>query len=133
MRKNSVKNPRYPHQITITRVTDKVSDSNNPFTRAESDTVRTIVYDGKGRSFTDTTTDGDGKVDTNKRNVSIPVRFDEWPESTIINNQYVGKYPKDGDEIEVVMGNVTERGRVKDFEPDNDRSIIYWEYNRNTV
>lgn len=123
MRKNSVKNPRYPHQITITRVSHVESDSNNPFVRAGGDTVRTIVYDGKGRSFTDTTTDGNGRVDTNKRKASIPVRYDAWKDL----------WPLDGDEIAVVMGDVTERGRVKDFEPDNDRSIIYWEYNRNIV
>ena len=80
-----------------------------------------IIYKGKGRSYTDTTTTGDAKVDTNKRKASIPVRFDEWND----------KIPMSGDILRVVKGSITEEWEVKDFEPDNNRSVIYGEHNRN--
>ena len=35
----------------------------------------TILYYGEGRSYTDTTTEGDKNVDQNKRKASIPVRY----------------------------------------------------------
>ena len=80
-----------------------------------------IIYKGKGRSYTDTTTTGDAKVDTNKRKASIPVRFDEWND----------KIPMSGDILRVVKGSITEEWEVIDFEPDNNRSVIYGEHNRN--
>lgn len=84
--------------------------------------VEVVIYEGEGRSYTDTTTTGDAKVDTNKRKASIPVRFDEWEE---------GKVPMSGDILTAVKGSITEEWEVKDFEPDNDRSVIYGEHNRN--
>lgn len=131
MLKEEIINPRYPHEILIYRVwkknTDNASavDDDDPFAESTpsgngSDSIeeRTVLYQGKGRSYTDTTTNGDGKVESNKRKASIPVRFDEWGKDS---------WPLDGDTIEVTMGNVKERGTVKDFEPDNNRSVVYWE------
>ena len=131
MLKEEIINPRYPHEILIYRVGKKNTgnasavDDDNPFAESvtsengsDSTEERTVLYQGKGRSYTDTTTNGDGKVESNKRKASIPVRFDEWEKDS---------WPLDGDTIEVTMGNVKERGTVKDFEPDNNRSVVYWE------
>lgn len=126
MYEEEIANPRYPHDILIYRVGKKsedTSDDDNPFaedepTEENESGKRIILYEGKGRSYTDTTTTGDGKVENNKRKISIPKRFDTWDEDM---------WPLDGDTIEVTMGKVKERGTVKDFEPDNDRSVVYWE------
>lgn len=126
MYEEEIINPRYPHDILIYRVGKKsedTSEDDDPFAEdeptAETDTEkRTILYQGKGRSYTDTTTTGDGKVENSKRKISIPKRFDEWDED---------KWPLDGDTVEIAMGKVKERGTVKDFEPDNNRSVVYWE------
>ena len=131
MLKEEIVNPRYPHEIMIYRVgkrnTDSqpVLDDDDPFadtpksdSGSNSAEERTVLYQGYGRSYTDTTTNGDGKVESNKRKASIPVRFDKWEKDM---------WPLDGDTIEVTLGNVKERGTVKDFEPDNNRSVVYWE------
>lgn len=115
MRKNKVRNPRYPHMITIVRMT-------YPDRYSQGDPTEEIIYEGEGRSYTDTTTTGDAKVDTNKRKASIPKRFDEWEE---------GKVPMSGDILRAVKGSITEEWEVKDFEPDNDRTVVYGEHNRN--
>lgn len=126
MYEEEIINPRYPHDILIYRVGKKSEDTsddddpfadNEPTEKNESD-KRIILYEGKGRSYTDTTTTGDGKVENNKRKISIPKRFDTWEE---------GMWPLDGDTVEITMGKVKERGTVKDFEPDNNRSVVYWE------
>lgn len=100
-------NPRYPHQVTITR-----SEAASPFDEVTS----RVLYQGCGRAYTDTTTTGDNNVDLNRRKCSIPMCFDKWTEPVL-----------DGDIITVVKGVLTETGRVRDFEPDNDRTVIYWE------
>ena len=112
MRKTIINNPRYPHTIRIVRKgmpEDEFGDS----------VTETVLYEGIGRGYTDTTTTGEGKVDENKRKVSIPVRFDRGEQAVL-----------DGDTIEVTKGRVKETGLVKDFEPDNDRTIVYWELKR---
>ena len=88
---------------------------------SEGELAEQIVYEGIGRSYTDTTTTGDANVDSNKRKASIPVRFDEW-------NSLI---PMTGDVLIAVKGNITEEWEVKDFEPDNNRSVIYGEMSRN--
>ncbi len=80
-----------------------------------------VIYEGEGRSYTDTTTEGDKYVDQNKRKASIPVRYDEW---------VAGKCPLDGDTIYATVGNNTEKGIVKDCEPDNNRTVVYWNLTR---
>ena len=115
MRKKTISNPRYPHLIKFVR---KV----NPDRYSSDDQTEVIIYEGVGRSYTDTTTTGDAKVDTNKRKASIPVRFDEWEAS---------KIPMSGDILRVTKGNIKEEWEVKDFEPDNNRSVVYGEHNRN--
>lgn len=110
MLKSKVDNPRYPHHVVITRV--EISD--DPFSEEQTERV---LYDGIGRSYTDTTTTGSVKVDYNKRKSSIPMRFDKWEEPVL-----------DGDTIKTIKnGKLVEEGRVRDFEPDNDRTVIYWD------
>ena len=131
MRKVKIDNPRYPHYIRIIRKVEKdwLDDDDNVVDVAGStdgsdegtETDETVVYEGVGRSYTETTTTGDKKVDTNKRKASIPVRFNEW--STLV--------PMSGDIVYVTKGAVTEEWEVKDFEPDNNRSVVYGEMNRN--
>ena len=133
MRKEVISNPRYPHTIKIVRILEEVvpvenaseiededpfasNDNSNPQTNTERKEV--VLYEGCGRSFTDTTTNGMGKVDINKRKASIPVRYDKWE---------ANRQPLDGDTIYATVGNNTEEGRVRDSEPDNDRTIVYWE------
>lgn len=118
MRKNIVNNPRYPHYIRIIR---KVEDDWLSEESEESQSGELTVFAGPGRSYTDTTTTGDKKVDTNKRKASIPIRFDHW--NTLV--------PMSGDILYVTKGSITEEWEVKDFEPDNDRSVVYGELNRN--
>lgn len=126
MIRTKIDNPRYPHTIRIVRVRDAV-ESLNPLERALMEGDELVIYEGEGRAYTDTTTDGDTRVDSNKRKVSIPMRFDKWD---AIGEDEEPTWPMDGDRIETIKGNVTEVGRVKDFEPDNDRSIVYWEFVR---
>lgn len=133
MRKEVISNPRYPHTIKIVRILEEIVpvenasevENEDPFATNTTSTPHTktekkevVLYDGKGRSFTDTTTNGMGKVDINKRKASIPVRHDKWE---------AGKLPLDGDTIYTTVGNNIEEGRVRDCEPDNDRTIVYWE------
>lgn len=137
MRKVEVDNPRYPHTIKIVRklVPDWLDDdddlsgsSSSSSSSSEGDDDEIVIYEGPGRSFTDTTTTGDAKVDTNKRKCSIPVRFDQWPAADENGNLRI---PMSGDLVQVVKANITEEWEVKDFDPDNDRSIVYGEHNRN--
>lgn len=114
-RRISIDNPRYPHDVLITRLVG----SDSPFDDTEEETV--VLYEGKGRAFTDTTTTGDKKMDMNRRKCSIPVRFDEWENEVL-----------DGDTITVKVGNIVYSGEVKDCEPDNNRTLVYWERPRVT-
>ena len=118
MRRIPVDNPRYPHHIRIIR---KVIADWLPSDDEKADDQDTVVYEGCGRSYTETTTTGDAKVDSNKRKASIPVRFDKWEDL----------FPMSGDILYVTKGNIGEEWEVKDFEPDNDRSVIYGEMSRN--
>ena len=117
MKKVVIDNPRYPHQIRIIRKQEKDWMS----TSSSSSDDDTVVYEGVGRSYTETTTTGDKKVDTNKRKASIPVRYNEWQ----------GNVPMSGDILYATKGEITEEWEVKDFEPDNNRSVVYGELNRN--
>lgn len=115
-------NERYPHGILIRRVVPGRVDAENPFSDSASlEDVEAVVYDGEGRSFTDTTTEGNNYIDENKRKVSIPVRYDEWD---------AGSKPTDGDLIRVTIGNNVEDGVVYDCESDNNRTLVYWNLRR---
>ena len=136
MRREETDNPRYPHCKRIVRkvvegwLAEADTDSS---TDGESGDVEVVIYCGPGRSYTDTTTTGDAKVDSNKRKASIPVRFDEWgccPASTPGTGQGPA-FPMSGDILYVTKGHISEEWEVKDFEPDNDRSVVYGELNRN--
>lgn len=109
MKSQNVVNPQFPHRVTITRV----SESDSPFDDTESTSV---IYDGEGRSYTNTTTFGDGVVAENKRKTSIPVLYKEWRDSILF-----------GDRIRIVKNRLVEEGIVRDFEPCNFGSMIYWE------
>lgn len=74
MLKEEIINPRYPHEILIYRVGKKntgdvsVVDDDDPFAEStpsengsDSTEERTVLYQGKGRSYTDTTTNRDRK------------------------------------------------------------------------
>lgn len=115
-------NERYPHGILIRRVVPGRVDAENPFSYSASlEDVEAVVYDGEGRSFTDTTTEGNNYIDENKRKASIPVRYDEWD---------AGSKPTDGDLIRVTIGNNVEDGVVYDCESDNNRTLVYWNLRR---
>lgn len=121
MKKDVIENERYPHEIRIIRTIG------GDWLSSDEDSELTI-YEGYGRSYTDTTTTGDKKVDVNKRKASIPMRFDDWPEADDDGNKLI---PLSGDILYVTKGNITEEWEVKDFEPDNNRSVVYGELNRN--
>lgn len=121
MRKVKIDNPRYSHDIKIVR--RKVPDR-----YSEKESYEVIIYDGKGRSYTDTTTTGDAKVDSNKRKASIPMRYTDWPAAQEDGTLLI---PMSGDILYVTKGGITEQWEVKDFEPDNNRSVVYGEMNRN--
>lgn len=124
MEKENIRNPRYPHIIKIVRKVVGKADHDDPFADDDApvgEDKEIILYNDEGRSYTDTTTVGDKYVDQNKRKASIPVRYDEWG---------AGRCPLDGDTIYATIGNNTEVGIVKDCEPDNNRTVVYWEYIR---
>lgn len=126
MLEEEITNPRYPHTINIVRVntnTSGVVDDDDPLAEPtyKNTPAEEMLYQGIGRSYTDTTTNGNVEVDTNKRKASIPVRFDKWEK---------GKLPLDGDTIYATVGNNTEIGRVRDCEPDNNRTVVYWDFIR---
>lgn len=140
MRKEVIDNPRYPHHIRIVRRVERdwlddgtsssESSSSSSSSSSDDDFYEVTIYEGEGRSYTDTTTTGDAKVDTNKRKASIPVRYDEWPGADVSQN--TGPMtPMSGDILYVTKGFITEEWEVKDFEPDNNRSVVYGEINRN--
>lgn len=118
MKKTIIRNPRYPHYIRIVRrelPEDEFSGD---------EMVESLVWEGCGRGYTDTTTTGTTELDLNKRKASIPVRFDKW------GGGEDKPYPIDGDIMTVRKGAVTEEWRVRDFESDNDRTVVYAELNR---
>ena len=124
MEKENIRNPRYSHLIKIVRKVVGKADPDDPFADNDApvgEDKEIILYNDEGRSYTDTTTVGDKYVDQNKRKASIPVRYDEWG---------AGRCPLDGDTIYATIGNNTEVGIVKDCEPDNNRTVVYWEYTR---
>lgn len=112
MRKQSINNPRFPHFVRILKL---VSAG-----RYSEEMTEIVVYDGKGRCSTSGAVEGQ-KVDISHRTISIPVRFDEWK----------GTIPSDGDTVKVRIGNITETMTLKDFEPDNNRTVLYCERNGN--
>lgn len=124
MEKENIRNPRYPHIIKIVRSVVGKDDPDDPFADDDAQVGKDkeiILYYGEGRSYTDTTTEGDKRVDENKRKASIPVRYDEWD---------ADRCPLDGDLIYATVGNNTEVGIVKDCEPDNNRTVVYWNLRR---
>lgn len=158
MKRIVIDNPRYPHHIRIIRkvVKDWLDDASSSSSSSSSneEEQELVVYDGIGRSYTDTTTTGDAKVDSNKRKASIPVRFDEWvsadtvpcccAEASSSSDAETSSsddaepvepskplIPMSGDILYVTKGSISEEWEVKDFEPDNDRSVVYGELNRN--
>ena len=61
MRKANIRNLRYPHTIKIVRVLVGKADENNPFADDDAkvgEDTEIVIYEGEGRSYTDTTTEG---------------------------------------------------------------------------
>lgn len=114
MRKNRIINPAYPHHVKVVRVTyaDRYDKDTEP--------TESVLYSGMGRCYTNGTVDGKS-VDKTHRYISIPVRFDEW----------TGATPSSGDSVEVNIGAITKTMTIKDFEPDNNRTVLYCERNGN--
>ena len=123
MEKVEIINERYPHDVRITRIIPGKGIDDNPFADEDApleDGIE-VLYEGIGRSYTDTTTTGNKIVDENKRKVSIPVRYDEWGSR---------EKPLDGDRVFVRIGECEEEGVVDDCEADNDRTVVYWTLKR---
>ena len=112
-RRVRVNNPRYPHTVKVVRITypDRWSDE---------EPTETVLYSGEGRCYTNGSVEGK-KVDISHRYISIPVRFDQWR----------GVKPMAGDTVSVEMGAITETMEIEDFEPDNNRSVLYCKRNGN--
>lgn len=119
MEKEEIVNLRYPHTVRITRLICGKADEADPFAPpgAPLQDMADVLYEGAGRSYTETTTQGNQTVDENKRKASIPVRYDAWGS---------GRKPTDGDTITAVIGSNVEEGVVYDCESDNNRTIVYW-------
>lgn len=124
MQQEIIDNPRYPHHIMIIR---KVID--DWLSEGDGEESEVVIYEGPGRSYTDTTTTGDSVIDSNKRKASIPMRFSDWVAQgeTEDNGPLI---PMSGDMLFVTKGSITEEWEVKDFEPDNNRSVVYGQLNR---
>lgn len=114
MRKQTINNPRYPHTVKVVRVTE------SDWLADEQGQSEETVYFGPGRCYTSGGVGGQA-VDITSRQISIPIRFDEW--NTL--------HPSSGDTVTVTMGEVTETMEVKDFEPDNNRTVLYCKRNGN--
>lgn len=122
MRAIEISNPRYPHTIRIIRKNMDAPGNGDPddplYEKNDDADEETVLYEGEGRSFTDTTTTGTAEVDVNRRKASIPVRFDEWQ---------AGLKPLNGDKIYATIGSCQEVGMVRDCESDNNRTLVYWD------
>lgn len=127
MIKEVVNNPRYPHHIRIVR--NVVKDWLDDDEESEQTTTELVVYEGCGRSYTDTTTTGDKSVDVNKRKCSIPMRYDDWLKQNLLSDGEP-MVPMSGDIVQVTKFQIHEEWEVKDFEPDNNRTVVYGEMNR---
>ncbi len=114
MRRDRIINQRYPHHVKVVRVTYPGRWGE------ETEPTETILYEGEGRCYTNGGVEGK-QVDITHRYISIPVRFDEWE----------GEKPSSGDTVEVRIGAITETMEVKDFEPDNNRTVLYCKRNGN--
>ena len=110
MRRQETYNPRYPHTIKVVRVTYNEGD----WLSDEEGRSEAVVYSGAGRCYTGGGVQGKA-VDITTRQISIPVSVNEWG----------NLHPSSGDVVEVTMGGITETMELKDFEPDNNRTVLY--------
>ena len=112
MRKQRIINQRFPHHVKVVRLTyqGRYSTGTEP--------TETVIYSGKGRCYSNGSVEG-RQVDITHRYISIPVNVNGW----------IGLHPLSGDTVTVTMGNITETMEVKDFEPDNNRTVLYWKRN----
>lgn len=109
-------NPRFPHTCVISRM----SDDGDPMT---DETEKTIIYQGKCRSFDHHTTSDSGDVLISNRKLSLPVKQSEWG-----TEQY--PIPREGDVVEVQKYGYSEYGIVKDIMPSNLGTHLLWKYER---
>lgn len=102
-----ISNPRFPHDVLITR-------SDDPGYFSSEQTPIREVYRGKGRSYLERTSID--KVIISQRMLSLP----------IIDTSIM-----EGDSLEVTILSRVERGRVVDVIVTNFGTNVKWEYVRN--
>lgn len=108
-------NPRFPHYCKITRVVD----NEDPM---EDEQQEVVIYEGKCRSFTTTTTSDKGEIISSYRKLALPQVQSEWTDDTI---------PQEGDRVYVEKFGFKEYGFVIDRIPGNLGTHILWKYGRN--
>nr|DAH30082.1 MAG TPA: hypothetical protein [Caudoviricetes sp.] len=106
-------NERFPHTCKIYRETEA-----NPYDDKEPG--KTVLYEGKCRSYTRYVTKGTGDVIASVRILAMPLNTREWD-----------VIPFTGDKVIVEVGASTEEGEVVDREPNNFGTDITWRYVRN--
>lgn len=114
MRKQRIINLRFPHHVKVVRLTYPGRYSN------ETEPTETVIYSGEGMCYSNGSVEG-RQVDISHRYISIPVNVKGWG----------GLHPLSGDTVTVTMGKITETMEVKDFDPDNNRTLLYCERNGN--
>ena len=114
MRKQRIINLRFPHHVKVVRKTYPERYS------TETEPTETVIYSGEGRCYSNGSVEG-RKVDISQRSISIPVNVNGWSDL----------HPLSGDTVTVTMENITETMEVKDFEPDNNRTLLYCKRNGN--
>ena len=98
------------------------AEADNANTEADETTGPTVIYDGICRCDNRDTVSDNGEVISSYRTLSLPIKQDEWTESTI---------PLEGDRIELQRFGYTEYGLVIDKRPSNLGTHILWRYVRN--
>lgn len=118
-----ISNPRFPHVCKIYRTVVAATDVAEDPDVDEGDTEQTseeVCYEGKCRSYDHDTTSDRGDVITQVRILALPLKQDEWTESTI---------PHKGDRVEVSKISFKEWGTVIDVRPNNLGTNVLWRYN----
>lgn len=106
-------NERFPHSCKIYRETEA-----NPYN--DEKPGKTVLYEGKCRSYTRYVTKGTGEVIASVRTLAIPKNSREWEVS-----------PFTGDNVIIKVVDREEKGEVVDFNPNNLGTDITWRYVRN--
>jgi hypothetical protein len=122
-----MKNPRFPHWITITRGADD-EPTPNPFM---DEPERDVIYDGPGRCYTRSNLGAKGKVLTNEQVIALPVRLQDWTEKEVEEGEIPQPIPIVGDRAVVKAGVQTMYGELTDVRPNNLGTDLIFDYVRN--